>query len=106
MREIRFDDKGLVPVIIQDIKTGEVLMLAYMNEESLKKTLQEKKTCFWSRSRKKLWTKGESSGNFQYLKEIYYDCDRDALLIKVEQIGSACHTGNKSCFFTKVRDED
>jgi len=102
IKELKFDEKGLIPAIIQDYKTNQVLMLAYMNKESLKKTLELKKTCFWSRSRKKLWIKGETSGNFQFVKEIYYDCDKDALLIKVEQVGPACHTKNKSCFFTKV----
>ncbi len=102
IEELKFDEKGLIPGIIQDCKTGEVLMLAYMNKESLKRTLESKKTCFWSRSRQKFWVKGETSGNFQFVKEIYYDCDKDALLIKVEQVGVACHTGNKSCFFRKA----
>ena len=102
IKELKFDEKGLIPAIIQDISTGEVLMLAYMNEESLQKTLQTGTTWFWSRSRKKLWNKGETSGNFQYVKEIYYDCDADALLVKVDQKGVACHTGNKTCFFRKL----
>ncbi len=101
--EIKFDEKGLVPVIIQEEGTGDVLMLAYMNKESLKKTLKDKKTCFWSRSRKKLWTKGETSGNFQVVKNVYFDCDADCLLIKVRQIGQgACHTGYKTCFYRKL----
>ena len=100
--ELKYDEKGLVPAIIQDIKSGDVLMLGYMNRESIRKMLMEKKTCFWSRSRQKFWIKGETSGNFQSIREIYYDCDRDTLLIKVEQKGVACHTGNWSCFFTKV----
>ncbi len=99
---IKFDQNGLVPTIIQDYKTGEVLMLAYMNKDSLKKTLKTGRTNFWSRSRKTLWLKGESSGNFQIVKQIFYDCDIDALLIKVRQLGNACHTGNRSCFYRKI----
>lgn len=99
----KFDDTGLIPAIIQDYKTGEVLMLAYMNEKSLKKTLKCKKACFYSRSRKKLWLKGETSGNFQVVKTVYIDCDNDCLLIKVRQIGNAaCHTGYRSCFYRKL----
>lgn len=100
---IKFDQKGLVPTIIQDYKTGEVLMLAYMNKGSFKKTLKTKKTHFWSRSRKKLWLKGGTSGHFQIVKQLFYDCDIDALLIKVRQIGNACHTGNKTCFFRCIK---
>ena len=98
--EINFEKgKELVPVIIQDASTNEVLMLGYMNRESWEKTLETKRSCFWSRSRQKLWIKGETSGHFQEVKEIYLDCDRDTLLIKVEQIGgAACHTGFRSCF--------
>jgi len=103
IKNLKFDDQGLIPAIIQDYKTGEVLMLAYMNKESLKRTLKLKKTCFWSRSRKKYWIKGETSGNFQLVKSIWYDCDMDALLFKVKQIGVACHTGNYSCFFRKLK---
>ncbi|MBU1367764.1 MAG: phosphoribosyl-AMP cyclohydrolase, partial [Candidatus Omnitrophica bacterium] len=91
-----------IPAIIQDKKSKKVLMLAYMNRESLKLTLKEKRTCFYSRSRKVLWRKGETSGNIQKIKEIYYDCDSDTLLIKVEQTGPACHTGEKSCFYRKI----
>ncbi|UCC94595.1 MAG: phosphoribosyl-AMP cyclohydrolase [Candidatus Omnitrophota bacterium] len=100
--KLKFDKNGLIPAIVQNRKTGQVLMCAYMNRESLKITLKEKRTCFFSRSRKVLWRKGESSGNVQKVKEIYYDCDKDALLIKVEQTGVACHTGNKSCFYRKI----
>jgi phosphoribosyl-AMP cyclohydrolase len=103
IRDLKFDKYGLIPAIIQDYKTGEVLMLAYMNKESLRRTLKSGKTCFWSRSRKKYWTKGETSGNFQFVKAVYYDCDMDALLIKVKQIGVACHTGNQSCFYRKIK---
>ena len=102
LKDLKFDEKGLIPAIIQDYKTNEVLMVAYMNEKSLKKTIKIKKTCFWSRSRKKFWVKGETSGHFQFVKGIYYDCDKDALLIKVRQVGAACHTGNRSCFYRKL----
>lgn len=100
---LKYDKYGLIPAIIQDYKAGEVLMLAYMNKESLKRTLKLKKACFWSRSRKEYWLKGETSGHFQFIKEIYYDCDADALLIKVRQVGPACHTGNRSCFYRRLR---
>lgn len=94
--------KGLIPAIVVDVDTNEVLMLAYMNEEAYKKTLETKKTWFYSRSRNRLWNKGETSGHFQDVKEIYIDCDEDTLLIKVKQHGVACHTGEKSCFFRKI----
>ena len=100
--ELKYDSKGLIPAIVQDEKTKDVLMLAYMNRESLEKTLKEGKACYWSRSRKKLWTKGETSGNFQHVKAIYYDCDMDTLLLLIDQTGVACHTGNRSCFFRKL----
>ena len=100
---IKYDRKGLVPAIIQDYKSKEVLMLAYMNKESLKRTLRLKKTCFWSRSRRQYWVKGATSGNFQFVKQVRYDCDMDALLIKVRQSGVACHTGNRSCFFRLIK---
>lgn len=101
--ELKYDDKGLIPAIIQEHKTNEVLMMAYMNKASLQKTIETGKTCFWSRSRQKFWTKGETSGNVQIVKEILYDCDEDTLLIKVEQMGSgACHTGNRTCFYRKI----
>ena len=102
---LKYDKDGLIPTIIQDYKTGEVLMMAYMNKDSLRKTLKIKKTCFWSRSRQKYWIKGETSGNFQVVKAVYYDCDMDTLLIKVRQLGDAvaCHTGNRSCFYRKIK---
>ena len=100
--DLKFDNKGLIPVIIQDYKRGDVLMMAYMNKASLKKTMASGKTCFWSRSRKKYWTKGKTSGNFQFVKAMYYDCDMDTLLVKVRQVGVACHTGNRSCFYRKI----
>jgi phosphoribosyl-AMP cyclohydrolase len=98
--EIDFKEgKGLIPVIIQDASTNEVLMLGYMSRASWKKTLETKMASFWSRSRKKIWVKGETSGHFQKIKEIYLDCDGDTLLLKVDQIGgAACHTGFRSCF--------
>ncbi len=102
--ELKFDDKGLMPVIIQDIGNNEVLMLAYMDKTALEKTIKTNRTNFWSRSRQSYWMKGETSGNEQIVKEIFYDCDSDTLLIKVEQIGSgACHTGNRSCFFRNIK---
>lgn len=94
---------GLIPVITQEYKSNKVLMLGFMNKEALKKTLKERKVTYFSRVRKKLWTKGEKSGNFQLVKEIFLDCDNDTLLIKVEQIGNVCHTGNKTCFFRKIK---
>lgn len=100
--ELKFDQKGLVPAIVQDQDSKDVLMLAYMNKESLQITINEKRTCFYSRSRNKLWRKGETSGNIQRLKSISYDCDRDALLVVVSQEGPACHTGEKSCFFRRL----
>jgi len=100
--ELKFDDKGLIAAIVQDEKSKDVLMVAYMNKESLEITLKEKRTCFYSRSRKTLWRKGETSGHIQKVKEIYYDCDKDALLIKVNQEGAACHTGERSCFYRKL----
>ncbi|MBC7074998.1 MAG: bifunctional phosphoribosyl-AMP cyclohydrolase/phosphoribosyl-ATP diphosphatase HisIE [Syntrophomonadaceae bacterium] len=106
MDKINFDDKGLVPVIIQDYKSGQVLMLAYMNSESLAKTMETGRTWFFSRSRGKLWMKGESSGHIQEVKKIFYDCDADALLIQVEQTGAACHTGHYSCFFRDVEGKE
>lgn len=94
---------GLIPVIVQDYKTNEVLMLAYMNEKAWERMLESGYAVYWSRSRQKLWKKGETSGNLQRVYEIYIDCDFDTVLLKVEQIGgAACHTGRKSCFFTKI----
>lgn len=99
---IKYNKDGLVPAIAQDIATGEVLMLAYMNEESVKLTLETHIAHYYSRSRKKIWKKGETSGNFQEIKGFYYDCDGDTILLKVNQIGVACHTGSYSCFFNEV----
>lgn len=102
LNEIKFDEKGLVPAIAQDYLTGDVLMMAYMNSDALEKTMVSGKAHYFSRSRNKLWLKGETSGHFQHIKGIYYDCDIDTLLLKVEQIGSACHTGERSCFYREV----
>ena len=95
---LKFDEKGLIPAIVQDADTGKVLTLAYMNRESLKISLDRKRTCFWSRSRQELWLKGETSGNYQHIVELWADCDRDALLVKVKKEGPACHLGTDSCF--------
>ena len=96
---IRFDEQGLVVAAIQDAESGEVLMVGYMSEESLRKTAELGRACFWSRSRRKLWVKGERSGHIQRVREIRIDCDGDALLVKVDQEGGACHTGYRSCFY-------
>jgi len=96
-------EDGLIPAIAQDYQTGEVLMLAYINEESWKETMESGCATYWSRSRQKLWKKGESSGNIQEIKEILIDCDYDAVIFKIDQIGgAACHTGYRSCFYTKI----
>jgi len=104
VKDLKFDEKGLIPAIIQDYKTKDVLMIAYMNKESLKRTLKFGKTCFWSRSRKEYWVKGLTSGHFQFVKSVSYDCDMDALLVMVRQVGVACHTGNRSCFYRKINN--
>ena len=106
LNKIKYDEKGLVPAVAQDVMTKEVLMLAYMNEESLKKTLETGLATYYSRSRSKLWQKGETSGHIQKVRGIYYDCDGDTILLKVEQVGSACHTGNYSCFYTPILEEE
>jgi phosphoribosyl-AMP cyclohydrolase len=101
-RQVSFDDRGLVPVIAQHYQTGEVLMMAWMNWEALEATLKTGEVHYWSRSRQELWRKGETSGHFQHLKDCLIDCDGDTLLLKVDQVGVACHTGNKTCFFNKI----
>lgn len=103
---LRFDEYGLIPAVIQDDRSGEVLMVAYMNRDSLKKTLKKGETYFWSRSRREMWHKGETSGNRQTVKRVTHDCDGDALLIRVEQKGVACHTGEYSCFFSEISGAD
>lgn len=102
---LKFDSNGLIPAIIQEQSTGRVLMLAWMNRESLEKTIATGRTHFWSRSRQKLWMKGETSGHVQQVKQIAFDCDGDTLLIQVEQTGPACHEGYKSCFFRTVEPD-
>lgn len=97
---------GLLPVIVQDYRTSEVLMLAYMNEEAYKQTLQSGKMTYWSRSRNELWTKGMTSGHFQYVKSLSVDCDNDTILAKVSQVGAACHTGNRTCFYREMVKKD
>lgn len=100
--ELKFDEKGLIPAIVQDHYTKEVLTLAYMNRESLAITIDERRTCFWSRSRQELWRKGEASGNVQHVVSITADCDGDALVVEVVKDGPACHTGAESCFFNRL----
>lgn len=102
LNDLKFDDKGLIPALVQDEK-GTVLMLAFMNKTALLKTLKSKKMCYFSRSRKKLWLKGEDSGHFQYVKKVAVDCDGDCLLFTVRQKGGACHGGYYSCFFRRLR---
>lgn len=104
IEKIKFDENGLIPAVTQDYETQKVLMLAYMNEMSIEKTLETGFVHYWSRSRNKLWLKGEQSGHKQIVKEIYIDCDNDTLLIKVDQIKAACHTGHYSCFYTEIKD--
>lgn len=103
IKQLKFNKDGLIPAVAQDIDSGEVVMVAYMNEESLIKTLKEKKACYYSRSRRKLWTKGENSGNFQEVKQVLIDCDADTVLLKIKQHGGACHEGYFSCFFRKIK---
>ena len=102
LEEIKFDNRGLVPAIVQEIESKKVLMLAYMNKESIEKTFEEGIVHYYSRSREELWKKGETSGNIQRLRGFYYDCDKDSVLVLVEQVGVACHTGSYSCFFNEV----
>ena len=100
--ELRFDDRGLIPAVVQDAENGDVLMVAWMNRESIERTFEEGRTVFWSRSRQKLWRKGDTSGHVQHVEELRADCDGDTLLVRVHQIGAACHTGERSCFFRAV----
>ena len=94
---------GLIPAVVQDYKTNEVLMVGFMNEEAWKKTMKTSKVTFWSRTKNELWTKGETSGNFLFVKKVYVDCDADTILIKAEPKGPTCHTGKKSCFFKEIK---
>jgi phosphoribosyl-AMP cyclohydrolase len=100
--EVRFDDRGLVPAVVQDVENGDVLMMAWMNRASLERTLEERRTVFWSRSRQELWRKGDTSGHVQHVEEVRLDCDGDVLLVRVHQVGAACHTGERSCFFRRL----
>jgi phosphoribosyl-AMP cyclohydrolase len=104
--DLKYNDQGLIPAIIQDHQTGEVLMMAWMNKESLAKTLDTKLCTYWSRSRQKYWVKGESSGHVQHVKDIAVDCDKDALLIKVDQVGAACHENYRSCFYRDLAEDE
>ncbi len=104
LKDIKFDEAGLIPAIVQDKNTKEVLMVAYMNEETLKQTIETKKATFWSRSRQEVWVKGATSGNYLNVDEIRVDCDQDALVIMATPEGPACHTGERSCFYRKVSD--
>jgi len=106
LNDVKWDDHGLVPAIAQDAASGEVLMFAWMNREALELTAKEGRAIYWSRSRKKLWRKGEESGHVQQVKEIRLDCDNDVVLLKIEQIGGiACHTGRRSCFYQRLENE-
>ena len=102
MTELKFDSNGLIPAIVQDVYTKKVLMLAYMNKESLIKTLEGDTAWYYSRSRNELWNKGATSGHLQYVKEIKVDCDNDTILLLVDQVGAACHTGNRTCFYREL----
>ncbi len=102
---LKYDANGLIPCIAQDYETGEVLMVAYMNKDSLRDTLEKKLCSYWSRSRQKYWVKGESSGHTQEVKEVRFDCDKDCILIKVKQNVAACHTGYRSCFFQLLNED-
>ncbi len=106
IEELKFDDRGLIPAVVKDAVTGDVLMLAYMNKESLAVSLDKKLTCFWSRSREELWLKGQTSGNYQHIVSVSADCDRDALLIEVIPDGPACHLGTGSCFAYPLYESD
>ncbi len=106
IEKLKFDEKGLIPAIVVDDETSEVLTLAYMNKESLEISLEKKMTCFWSRSRQELWLKGETSGNYQHIVNITADCDMDALTVRVKKDGPACHTGKESCFFNTVFENE
>ena len=106
IKNLKFDVNGLIPAIVQDARTNEVLMLAYMNAESLRLTLETNETYFWSRSRKELWHKGATSGNVQKVLDLKVDCDVDTLLVRVNPAGPACHTGERSCFYRNMEEEN
>lgn len=104
--QLKFNDDGLLPVVAQDATTGEVLMLAWMDQEALRRTLATGRATYWSRSRSEYWVKGETSGHTQAVKSMHLDCDGDAVLLRVDQVGAACHTGNRTCFFTDLGEGD
>jgi phosphoribosyl-ATP pyrophosphohydrolase/phosphoribosyl-AMP cyclohydrolase len=106
MSNIKFDEKGLIPAVIQDADTGEVLMLGYMNEESLRRTMKSREVWFYSRSRQELWHKGETSGNIIKIENIKYNCENNSLLVTVHPTGPVCHTGNKTCFYRDLTEDD
>ena len=106
MDNIKYDEKGLIPAIVQDADTSEVLMMGYMNEEALKKTLSGEDVWFYSRSRQELWHKGETSGNYLKVREVWQDCDSDVILVKAKPMGPVCHTGNRTCFFQRLTGQD
>lgn len=106
VRALRFDERGLIPAVVQEAGTGEVLMVAWMSREAVERTLFEKRTWFFSRSRGELWRKGDTSGNVQHVQEVRFDCDADTLLVLVHQEGVACHTGNRSCFYRTLRPDE
>lgn len=103
--QLKFNEQGLIPAIVQDAENGDVLMMAWMNREALERTLETGKATYWSRSRQKFWVKGETSGHFQEVQGVYIDCDADVVLLKVKQAGAACHEGYRSCFFRRVEPE-
>jgi phosphoribosyl-AMP cyclohydrolase len=102
---LKYDSAGLIPAVVQDADNGEVLMVAYMNMEAIEMTIKTGRATFWSRSRHQYWVKGETSGNIQSVQEIYVDCDQDCVLLKVNQVGAACHEGYRSCFFRRISDD-
>jgi len=106
LKNLKFDDKGLIPAIVQDADSGEVLMLGYMNRESIERTLSSSEVWFYSRSRQELWHKGATSGNRLIMQELWLDCDGDAVLVKAKPLGPTCHTGERSCFFQRLSGED
>ncbi len=102
---LKYDSDGLIPTVVQDADNNQVLMVAYMNRAAVKQTLESGRACFWSRSRQTFWIKGETSGNIQRVKEFFIDCDKDCIVVKVEQTGAACHAGYRTCFYRKVDSE-
>ena len=105
-KDLKTNESGLIPVVVQDYENNEVLMVAYMNEEAYNKTIETGTMTYYSRSRNELWIKGLTSGHFQYVKELFIDCDNDTILAKVEQVGAACHTGNRSCFYRSLATKE